>query len=107
MNVLIIGATGFVGSAVERAFRLRGHQTVATARSDVARMKLQASGAQVVPGDAARPETLIEPVKAAEMVIYCVQATDADPYTVDLHAVRTIARAMAGMERTFLLMSSA
>ena len=107
MNVLIIGATGYVGSAVERAFRLRGHQTVATARSDVARMKLQASGAQVVAGDAARPHTLIEPVKAAEMVIYCVQSTDADPYTVDLHAVRTIARTMAGMERTFLFMSGA
>jgi nucleoside-diphosphate-sugar epimerase len=59
-----------------------------------------------VPGDAAKPHTLVEPVKAADAVVYCVQATDADSQAVDLAAVRTIARAMAGSERTFVYLGS-
>ena len=34
MDVLIVGATGYVGSAVERAFASRFHRTAATARSE-------------------------------------------------------------------------
>ena len=107
MKVLIVGATGYVGGAVERAFRARGHQTVAIARSDVARAKLALQGVETISADAARPETLAAPVKNAEAVIYCVQATDADPWQVDLNAIRAIATAMAGTENTFLYVSGA
>jgi nucleoside-diphosphate-sugar epimerase len=106
MNALIIGATGYVGSAIDEAMTARGHRTVGTARSEIARAKLQARGTAVVPGDAAKPQTLIAAVKAADAVVYCVQATDADSMAVDLDAVRTIARAMAGSERTFVYLSS-
>jgi len=105
MNVLIVGATGYIGAATERAFATRLHRTAATARSDVARMKLAAHGIQTVFGDAARPETLLEPVRAADAVVYCVQATDADPWAIDLNAVRKIGHAMAGTERTFVYLS--
>jgi nucleoside-diphosphate-sugar epimerase len=107
MNVLVVGATGYVGSAVERAFAARFHRTAATVRSDVARMKLAAHGIQTVYGDASRPETLLEPVRAADAVVYCVGVTDADPWTVDLAAIRKIGHAMAGTERTFIYMSDA
>jgi nucleoside-diphosphate-sugar epimerase len=60
----------------------------------------------VVDADAAKPQTLIEHIKAADAVVYCVQATDTDSSTVDLEAVRTIARAMAGTERDFVYLSS-
>jgi nucleoside-diphosphate-sugar epimerase len=106
LNVLIMGATGYVGSAVDEAMTARGHKTVATARSDIARAKLQARGTSVVLADAAKPQSLIEPVKAADAVIYCVQATDADPWAVDLDAIRTIARTLAGTERSFIYLSA-
>jgi nucleoside-diphosphate-sugar epimerase len=105
MNVLIVGATGFVGAAVERAFAARFHRTAATARSDVSRMRLAAHGIQTVFGDAARPETLVEPIRAADAVVYCVAATDADPWEIDLKAIRKIGYAMAGTERTFIYVS--
>ena len=107
MKVLIAGATGYVGGAVERAFRARGHQTVATARSDIARAKLASQGIETVSADAARPQTLVAPVKSAEAVVYCIQATDADPWTVDLNAMRAIARTMAGTENPLLYVSGA
>jgi len=107
MDVLVVGATGYVGNAVERAFAARRHHTVATARSDIARMKLAAQGVETVYADAGRPETLIGPVKSAEAVVYCVQATDADPWEVDLKAIRAIARTMAGTENTFVYISDA
>lgn len=106
MDVLVLGATGYVGAAVERAFSSRGHWTVATARSDLARLRLESVGVETVFGDAARPETLVEPVRKADAVIYCVRATDADPWDLDLKAIRAIARTMAGSERTFLYLSS-
>ncbi len=107
MNVLIIGATGYVGSAIDEAMTSRGHRTIGTARSDVARAKLQARGTAVVSADAAKPATLVEPLKTVDAVVYCVQATDADPGKVDLEAIRTIARSLAGSERSFLYLSPA
>ncbi len=105
MDVLIIGATGYVGSAIDRALTERGHRTIATARSEVARAKLEARGTAVVSADAAKPPTLADHVKAADAVVYCVSATDRDPFQVDLEAIRAIARAMAGTERTMVYVS--
>jgi len=56
--------------------------------------------------DASKPQSLVEPVKAADAVIYCVQVTDSDPGAVDLDAIRTIARTLAGTERSFVYMSA-
>jgi nucleoside-diphosphate-sugar epimerase len=106
MDVLILGATGYAGSAIERAFSRRGHWTVGTARSDHAQITLASRGIAHTFGDAARPETIVEPVKRADAVVYCVQATDADPWDVDLNAIRAIGRTMAGTERTFIYLSS-
>ena len=106
MDVLILGATGYAGSAIERAFSRRGHWTVGTTRSDHARVILASRGIAPAFGDAARPETIVEPVKRADAVVYCIQATDADQWDVDLGAIRTIARTLAGTERTFIYMSS-
>lgn len=44
MKALVIGATGFVGSAVFRTFRARGCKTGGLARSDGSVSKLAAAG---------------------------------------------------------------
>lgn len=107
MNVLIIGATGYVGTAVDESLTTRGHRTVGVARSDMARYKLQARGSAFAKADAAKPQSLIDPAKKADAVIYCPQVTDADAHTVGLNALRAIARALAGTEKTLLYASTA
>jgi nucleoside-diphosphate-sugar epimerase len=107
MNVLIIGATGYVGTAVDEALTARGHLTTGVARSDAARAKLEARGTAVVRADASQPNSLERPVKAADAVVYAVSVTDADPAGVDSRALRAIRKAMAGTEKTFIYISAA
>jgi nucleoside-diphosphate-sugar epimerase len=107
MNVLIIGATGYIGTSVDRALKARGNMVTGIARSDAARERLQARGTSVVRADVAKPQSLEGAVRAAEAVVYCVAASDSDPYTTDLNALRVIARAMAGTEKTFVYTSHA
>jgi len=106
MNVLIIGGTGYVGTAVDEALRARGHVTTGTARSEAARAKFEARGTLVVRADASQPQTLEAPVRAADAVVYAVSVTDADPAGVDSRALKTIRKAMAGTEKTFIYVST-
>ncbi len=107
MNVLIVGATGFVGSAVDEALKANGHRTFGVARSDSAREKLEKRGTTVVLGDAARPQTLAKAISSADAVVYAVNVTDADPWTVDNNALRQIRKSLAGSEKTFVFVSCA
>lgn len=107
MNVLIVGATGYIGTAVDEALRARGHLTTGTARSDTAREKLQLRGTAFVAADAAKPQTLEKALRAADAVVYTVRVTDADPFSVDCGALRTVRKTLAGTEKTFLYVSDA
>ena len=105
MNVLIIGATGYIGTAVDQALTAKGHAVVGTARSQTAIAKLQARGTKFVEADAAKPQTLVNAVRAADAVIYSVAVTDADAASVDGKAIKTIGKALAGSEKTFVYIS--
>jgi|SRR5271156_1017144 len=107
MNVLIIGATGYIGTAIDEALSARGHRTIGVARSDAARDKLRARGTAVVTADVADPRTLIEPARTVDSVVYSVQITDDDPFTVDSRAMREIRKGLAGYEKDFLYVSGA
>jgi nucleoside-diphosphate-sugar epimerase len=107
MNVLIFGATGYIGTAVDEALTARGHKTIGVARSDAAKAKLQARGTNVVYGDASKPNTLAGPLKSADAVVYAVNVTDADPWSVDTGALKAIRKALAGTEKTFVYVSGA
>ncbi len=107
MKVLIIGATGYVGTAVDEALRARGHHVTGTARSAAAQQKLTARGTTAVTADAARPQTLSNAVRAADAVVYSVAVTDADPFAVDIGALKAIRKGLAGTEKTFVYVSGA
>jgi nucleoside-diphosphate-sugar epimerase len=77
MKALIIGATGFVGTAIDEALSARGHLTTGTARSEAARSKLEARGTAVVRADASA------------------------------RALVAIRKALAGTEKTFVYVSNA
>jgi nucleoside-diphosphate-sugar epimerase len=107
MNVLIIGATGYLGTAIDLSLSARGHRTTGVARSEAAKEKLRQRGSMSVPGDVADPRTLIEPARSADAVVYSVQITDADPWTVDSRALREIRKGLAGTENAFIYVSGA
>jgi len=107
MKVLIIGATGYVGTAVDEALVARGHQTLGTARSEAAHRRLAARGTAGVAADAAKPSTLGPAVRSADAVVYAVAITDDDPWTVETRALRAIGKSLAGTEKTFVYVSGA
>lgn len=51
MRILVLGATGYIGSASARALQARGHSVVGLARSDDGAQRLEAQGFGVVRGD--------------------------------------------------------
>lgn len=107
MNVLIFGATGYVGSAADEALRARGHHTSGVARSSAASDKLTLRGTAVVSGDAAKPGGLDKAIRAADAIVYAIRITDADPFAVDNGALRAIRKGLAGTEKTFVYVSDA
>ncbi|MGV8920745.1 MAG: hopanoid-associated sugar epimerase [Pseudomonas sp.] len=58
MNILITGATGFVGSAVARRVLREGHQVLALVRPTSDRRNLQDLNVQVIEADLTRPASL-------------------------------------------------
>ncbi len=107
MNVLLIGATGYVGTAIDEALTARGHRIIGLARSDAARATLEARGTSAIPGDLARPATLAGPARAADAVVYAARIADPDGGPLELKAIKAIGKALAGTEKTFLLLSDA
>jgi nucleoside-diphosphate-sugar epimerase len=107
MNVLIIGATGYIGTAIDEAVTARGHRAYGVARSDAARRKLLERGTTVVEADAAKPQTLVTPARDVDAVVYAANITDADNWSVGANALRAIRKGLAGTEKTFVYISGA
>lgn len=105
MNVLLLGATGYIGSAIDEALSKRGHVVTGAARSDAARATLAARGTKSVDADAGKPETLAPAAHAADAVVYAVSVTDADPTTVDTAALRTLVQALRGAPKALIYCS--
>ncbi|MDZ7702484.1 MAG: NAD(P)H-binding protein [Halobacteriales archaeon] len=105
MNVLVTGATGFVGSALVPALLDAGH-TVSTMTRDAARYDAPA-GVSVVEGDLLEPATLgdaFEGVEAAYYLVHSMQAGGAYAER-DRRAARNFAHAAseAGVDRVVYL----
>jgi nucleoside-diphosphate-sugar epimerase len=107
MNVLIVGATGYVGTAVDEALRGSGHHTFGVARSESARAKLRARDTCSVAADAAKPQTIAKAAAGVDAVVYAVNVTDADAFSVDMNALKAIRKGLAGTEKTFVFVSGA
>jgi len=107
MNVLIIGATGYIGTAIDEAVTARGHRVFGVARSQAARQKLTERGTTIVDADAAKPQTLVTPARDVDAVVYAANITDADNWSVGANALRAIRKGLAGTEKTFIYISGA
>ena len=70
MRVFVTGGTGFVGSAVVRDLIDAGHSVLALARSVRSAARLEAAGAEPIPGSLDEAERLQEAASRADAVIH-------------------------------------
>ena len=105
MRVFVIGATGYVGSAVVAALRKRGDAVVRSARTEDAAKKLRDSGAEAAVCDITAPESLRAPAQSCDAVVYAVQYNGADVAAVESAALGELAKSLAGSGKALLYTS--
>jgi nucleoside-diphosphate-sugar epimerase len=105
MQVFVIGATGYLGSAVAKALKERGHEIVGAARSEEAARKLREAGVGPAAGDVTQPESLKPPARAADGVVYAVQYNGTDGARVEGAALSALTDALAGSGKPFVYTS--
>ncbi len=97
MNVVVVGGTGYVGSAVQEALLARGHQVKVIARHGKV-----ADGARFVPGDV-RDMDLVTPFIDADAVINLVgiiKEVPAEHISFEGMHVETVRRIITAMSAT-------
>jgi len=105
MRVFMTGATGYIGSAVARALRGRGHDVVGLARNDSASEQLQRSGVHPVMGDMEHTDVLQEMVHDADAVIHCGFARGARAPELEAHALDAMLDAIGSDHEAFIYTS--
>lgn len=76
MRVLLLGATGQIGSAVLPALLDRGHQVTALVRSDASAATVSAAGADAVRGDLLDPASIREAAAGADAIVNVASTGD-------------------------------
>ncbi|HJP72619.1 MAG TPA: SDR family oxidoreductase [Pseudonocardiaceae bacterium] len=109
MRVFVTGASGWIGSATVDELLESGHQVIGLARSDSSAATLDAKGATVLRGDLDDLASLRTGAADADAVIHLANkhdfANQAATNRAERTAVETIAEALAGSDRPFVLAS--
>lgn len=101
MKTLVIGASGYVGRRVVRAFRAAGHDVSGLARSDAAAAIVREAGGNVIEGALNELEAVRPHVEAAD----CVVLTMMVDFETECRAVEMIIDSFAGTNRTLIMTS--
>ncbi len=107
MNVLVTGATGYVGSAVVGALLAAGHEVSGLARSAESAGEISARGASAVTGDITDAGSVESAARGAEAVVHAATTHGPEVETADRTAVGAILKALEGTDRTFVYTSGA
>jgi nucleoside-diphosphate-sugar epimerase len=105
MRVFVGGATGYIGSAVARSLRKRGHHVLGSARNEAAAQKLKAAGVEPVQADLSDAASFGRAARSAEAVIQVASTADVHSPDYEPKAARAVLEAIAGTEKTFILTS--
>ncbi|MEO6913009.1 MAG: NAD-dependent epimerase/dehydratase family protein [Candidatus Baltobacteraceae bacterium] len=107
MNVLVIGATGYIGSAVSNALKASGHTVLGTARSEPAAQDLRNSGVDPILADITDPLSITAAAQRSDAAIYVVQYTEPDGAQVERAALQALVDAFEGSGKVLLYTSGA
>lgn len=105
MEVLLTGATGYIGGVVAEGLMAAGHEVVGLARSDEAARKLETSGVRPLRGDLQDSEVLTRASREADGVIHTASTGDANAPQADAQAVTAILDALAETSKPFIYTS--
>jgi nucleoside-diphosphate-sugar epimerase len=107
MRVFVTGASGWIGSATVAELLGAGHEVVGLARSEESAGSLAAQGAEVLRGDLDDLDALRRGAADADAVAHLANKHDwanpAESNRAERAAVETLAEALVGSDRPFLL----
>lgn len=104
-NIFLTNATGYIGKAVARELKQRGHNVSALARSDESAAELEKQGIKQYRGDLKQPQTFEEALRAADVVIHTAFTYDKEAPTADAKAVDFILKTLSGTNNTLVYTS--
>lgn len=107
MDVLVTGATGYVGSAVADALLAAGHRVSGLARSEGAAKRLEERGIRAVRGDITDPARVGGAARGMEAVVHAATTHGEGMQEVDTGAVEAILGALGERGGTFVYTSGA
>ncbi|GIE80645.1 oxidoreductase [Actinoplanes philippinensis] len=109
MRVFVTGATGWIGSHTVDELLAAGHQVTGLARSDAGETSLRAKGARPLRGDLDDLDALRRGTEDADAVVHLANKHDwanpAESNRAERAAVETLAEALTGSDRPFVLAS--
>lgn len=83
MKLLVIGATGYIGSVVAEVLKGGGHEVYGLARSEEAAKKLAAAGHHVRAGALEDLDSLPQALTGMDAALYCAAGYQADAPAID------------------------
>ena len=99
MRVLVLGGTGFIGTAVVRELIARGHAVTGLARSEVSAARLAGLGALPLAGDIAQPEPWTARLPALDAVLHAACDFDTDMGAIDRRLLDVLLPALGAQAR--------
>ncbi|MFT3694527.1 MAG: NAD-dependent epimerase/dehydratase family protein [Kofleriaceae bacterium] len=105
MKIFVGGATGFIGEAIVKVLRARGHEVLGSARNADAAAKVKALGATPVTADLADAATFGAAAKQADAVIQAASTSDQHSPDYEPKVARAILDAIKGTQKPFILTS--
>ncbi len=110
MNVLLTGATGYIGQRVAAKLRGHGHSVSGFVRSEAQRVELEHQGLNAVVGTLEEPTTLVDAAKRADAVIHTAFNHAGDFFEsvrVEQNALDALLTALDGSGKTLIATSAA
>lgn len=101
MKTLVIGASGYVGGRVARAFKAAGHEVSGLARTDDAAARVSEAGAAMIRGDLDDLDALRPHVEAADCVVLAMIVD----FATERRAVEMLIDTLAGTSKTLVMTS--
>ncbi|HET6981603.1 MAG TPA: NAD-dependent epimerase/dehydratase family protein [Myxococcaceae bacterium] len=105
MRVFIGGASGFIGSAVARSLKRRGHEVFGSARNAATAERLREAGVEPVRADLSDAGSFGRAAKSADAIIQLASTSDAHSPEYEPRAASAVLAAITGTQKTFILTS--